>query len=285
MLLHWLANNIQIDNMTLNFNASREDYGIHFYGNADTPSPLPSLSSLHVRYYSLGNIGHNNSNNGAMAPPYYVTRKFYNSRGTENNRDRVTLRVRTEGSNQQSVDEVYVTQHYPPNGNRGSGYDPDNTYRVNVSLLRQIQSLPTINLNVIPQTYHVEINHNSLQSLKNTWGGTPGLVLLLALVLHFTRPNILFKEQALRLTSQPQSGMDNPRVDDDKSLIKLEVKITDRGKARIIWSGIPKRLLDQGVMVMLYKSNGSESKLDRASVRGKPQYPSTLVSRSGSTRR
>nr|XP_046177199.1 uncharacterized protein LOC124009429 [Oncorhynchus gorbuscha] len=210
MLLHWLANNIQIDNMTLNFNASREDYGIHFYGNADIPSLLPSLSSLHVRYYALGNIGRNNSNNGAMAPPYYVTQKFYNSRGTENNRDRVKLRVRNEGSNQQSVDEVYVTQHYTPNGNRGSGYDPDNTYRVNVSLLRQIQSLPTINnLNVIPQTYHVEIKHNSLQSLKNTWGGKPGLVLLLALVLHVTRPNILFKEPALRLTSQPQSGMDN----------------------------------------------------------------------------
>ncbi|XP_071217288.1 uncharacterized protein [Salvelinus alpinus] len=264
MLVHWLANTIQMDNndMTLNFNPTRRDYGIHFYGNADKPCPLPPLSRRHGSYYSLGNIGRNN-NNGAMALPLYVTQGF------ENNRDRVVLRVREEEPNQHIVDEVYVTQHYPRNGNRGTGYDPIKTYRVNVSLLRQIQNLSNINLNVIPQTYDAEINHSSLQSLRNTWRDTPGLALLLALVLHFTCPNILFKEQALCLTSQPQSGMDNPRVEDDKSLIKLEVKTTDRGKARIIWSGIPKRLLDQGVMVVLYKSNGSESKLDRASVRGK----------------
>ncbi|XP_070298594.1 uncharacterized protein [Salvelinus sp. IW2-2015] len=265
MLLHWLANTIQMDNndMTLNFNATRGDYGIHFYGNADKHHPLPILSRRRGSYYSLRNIYRNTSNNGAMALPLYVTQGF------ENNRDRVVLRVRDEGSNQYIVDEVYVTQHYPINENRGSGYDPTKTYRVNVSLLRQIQSLPTIDQIEIPRIYNVEINHNSLQELENIWGHTPGLALLLAIVLHFTCPNIFFKEQALRLTSQPQSGMDKPRVEDDKSLIKLEVKTTDRGKARIIWSGIPKRLLDQGVMVVLYKTNGSESKLDRASVRGK----------------
>nr|XP_023832656.1 uncharacterized protein LOC111956437 [Salvelinus alpinus] len=257
MLLHWLANNIHIDNngnMRLNFNPARGDYGIHFYGNADNPHPLPILSSRHERYYSLGNIYRNTRNNGAMALPVYVTQIF------ENNRDRVVLRVREEESNQHIVDEVYVTQHYPRNGNRGTSYDPIKTYRVNVSLLRQIQNLSNINLNDIPQTYHVEINHNSLQELEKIWGGgAPGLVLLLALVLYFTRPNILFKEQALRLTSQPQSGMDNPRGEDHKSLIKLEVKTTDRGKARIIWSGIPKRLLDQGVMWFFIRNNNSDS--------------------------
>ncbi|XP_038859470.1 uncharacterized protein LOC120055652 [Salvelinus namaycush] len=266
MLLHWIANNIYNDNngnMRLNFNPARRDYGFHFYGNR--PCSLPFLLPESGRYYSLGNM----NSNGSRALPYYVTRSFYNSRGPERNMDRVVLRVRDEGSNQFIADEVYVTQHYPLNENRGTGYDPTRTYRVNVILLRQIQNLSNINLNVIPQTYHAEINHSSLQSLRNTWGDTPGLVLLLALVLHFTHRNILFKEQALRLTSQPQSGMDNPRVEDDKSLIKLEVKTTDRGKARIIWSGIPKRLLDQGVMVVLYKSNGSESKLDRVSVGGK----------------
>ncbi|XP_071217284.1 uncharacterized protein [Salvelinus alpinus] len=269
MLLHWLANNIHIDNngnMRLNFNPTRGDYGFHLYGNR--PCSLPILLPGSGRYYSLGNM---NSIDSMMALPDCVTQSFYNSRGPENNRDRVILRVREEESNPFIADEVYVTQHYPPNENRGSAYDPDNTYRVNVSLLRQIQSLPTIDQIEIPRIYNVEINHNSLQSLENIWGHTPGLALLLAIVLYFTRPKtLLFKEQSLRLTSQPQSGMDNPRVEDDNTLIKLEVKTTDRGKARIIWSGIPKRLLDQGVMVVLHRNNNSDSKseLDRSSVGG-----------------
>lgn len=131
MLFHWLANNIQIDdndNMRLNFNTTRGDYGFHFNGNADNPPLLPILSRQCGRYYSLGNLVRKN-NNGAMALPYYVTRGFNNSELPENNRDRVILRVRNEGflTNQHIVDKVYVTQHYPPNGNRGTGYDPANT--------------------------------------------------------------------------------------------------------------------------------------------------------------
>ncbi|XP_070989538.1 uncharacterized protein [Oncorhynchus clarkii lewisi] len=201
-----------------------------------------------------------NSIGSMTALPDYVTHSFYNLREPENNRDRVILRVREDGSNQFIADEVYVTQHYPPNENRGSAYDPDNTYRVNVSLLRQIQSLPTIDQNDIPRIYNVEINHNSLQELENIWGHTPGMALLLAIVLSFT-----FRAQSCRVTSQSTLKHEH------NALIKLEVKTTDRGKARIIWSGIPKRLLNQGVMVMLYKSNNSDSKseLDRSSVGGK----------------
>ncbi|XP_031665804.1 uncharacterized protein LOC109874491 [Oncorhynchus kisutch] len=262
MLLHWLANNIYNDNnsnMRLNFNPARRDYGFHFYRNADNPHPLPILPHQHESYYSLGNLVHNN-NNVALALPDYVTRRFYNSRGHENNRDRVILRVREEESNQFIVDEVYVTQHYPPNGNTGTGYDPDNTYLVSFNLLTQIQRLATIDRNGIPRIYDVEINHNSLQELENIWGHTPGLALLLAIVLSFT-----FRAQSCRVTSQ------STLKHEDNALIKLEVKTTDRGKARIIWSGIPNRLLDQGLMVVLHRNNNSDSKseLDRSSVGGK----------------
>ncbi|XP_064788066.1 uncharacterized protein LOC135510781 [Oncorhynchus masou masou] len=262
MLLHWLANNIYIDNngnMRLNFNPARRDYGFHFYRNADNPRPLPILHHQHESYYSLGNLVHNN-NNDALALPDYVTRRFYNSRGPENNRDRVILRVREEESNQFIVDEVYVTQHYPPNGNTGTGYDPDNTYLVSLNLLTQIQCLATIDRNDIPRIYNVEINHNSLQELENIWGHTPGLALLLTIVLSFT-----FRAQSYRVKSQ------STLKHEDNTLIKLEVKTTDRGKARIIWSGIPKRLLGHGVMVVLHRNNNSDSKseLDRSSVGGK----------------
>ncbi|XP_070989541.1 uncharacterized protein [Oncorhynchus clarkii lewisi] len=261
MLLHWLANNIRIDNngnMRLNFNPTRGDNGFHFYGNR--PPSLPILHPESGSYYSLGNM----NSNGSRALPDYVTRRFYNSRGPENNRDRVILRVREDGSNQFIVDEVYVTQHYQQNENRGSGYDPANTYRVNVSLLRQIQRLATIGQNDIPRIYNVEINHNSLQDLENIWGHTPGLALLLAIVLSLTLPKL--KGRCARAV-ETQSVME----DKDNTLIKLEVKTTDRGKARIIWSGIPKRLLDQRVMVVLHRNNNSDSKseLDSSSVGGK----------------
>ncbi|XP_071015454.1 uncharacterized protein [Oncorhynchus clarkii lewisi] len=167
VLLHWLANNIHNDNngnMRLKFNPSRGDYGFNFYGNADRPRPLPFLPSESGSYYSLGNIDGNYNYNGATALPDYVTQSFYNSWIPERNRDRVIIRVREEGSNQFIVDEVYITQHYPPNENRGSVYDPDNTYPVSFSL---------------------KINDNSVE---NIWTHTPGLALLLAIAFGY-KPN------------------------------------------------------------------------------------------------
>eukprot|EP00063_Salmo_salar_P048954 XP_014023789.1 PREDICTED: uncharacterized protein LOC106583755 [Salmo salar] len=261
MLLHWLANNIHTDNngnMRLNFNPTRGDYGFHFYGNADRPRPLPCLPSESGSYYSLGNIDRNYNYNGATALPDYVTQSFYNSWIPERNRDRVIIRVREEGSNQFIVDEVYITQHYPPNENRGSAYDPDNTYPVSFSLLTQIQVLPTITRDVIQRIHNVEINDNSVE---NIWGHTPGLALLLAIALYLTRPKVSFIQQVL-FTMESQHRM---QEDENKS-IKLEVKTTNRGDARIIFSGIPRRLLDKGVIWALHKNNDSADMLDFSSV-------------------
>ncbi|XP_021466868.2 uncharacterized protein LOC110529053 [Oncorhynchus mykiss] len=242
MLLHWLANNIHTDNngnMRLNFNPTRGDYGFNFYGNADRPRPLPFLPSESGSYYSLGNIDGNYNYNGTTALPDYVTQSFYNSWIPERNRDRVIIRVREEGSNQLIVDEVYITQHYPPNENRGSVYDPDNTYPVSFSL---------------------KINDNSVE---NIWGHTPGLALLLAIALYLARPKVSFIQQVF-ITMESQHHMQ----DDETKLIKLEVKTTNRGGARITFSGIPRRLFDKGVIWALYKNNDSMDMLDFSSVIG-----------------
>ncbi|CAB1326599.1 unnamed protein product [Coregonus sp. 'balchen'] len=77
MLLHWLANKMNIDdngNMRLNFDPTC----INFYGNADNPRLLPFLPRQSGSYCSLGNLGHNNNYNHAKALPKYVTRRFYN---------------------------------------------------------------------------------------------------------------------------------------------------------------------------------------------------------------
>ncbi|XP_071018488.1 uncharacterized protein [Oncorhynchus clarkii lewisi] len=261
MLLHWLANNIHTDNngnMRLNFNPTRGDYGFNFYGNADRPRPLPFLPSESGSYYSLGNIEGNYNYNGATALPDYVTQSFYNSWIPERNRDRVIIRVREEGSNQLIVDEVYITQHYPPNENRESVYDPDNTYPVSFSLLTQIQVLPTITRDVIQRIHNVEINDNSVE---NIWGHTPGLALLLAIALYLTRPKVSFIQQVF-ITMESQHHMQ----DDETKSIRLAVKTTNRGGARITFSGIPRSLLDKGVIWALYKNNDSTDMLDSSSV-------------------
>uniref|UniRef100_A0A8C7FG26 Uncharacterized protein n=1 Tax=Oncorhynchus kisutch TaxID=8019 RepID=A0A8C7FG26_ONCKI len=148
--------------------------------------------------------------------------------------------------------------HYSPNENRGSAYDPDNTYPVSFSLLTQIQVLPTITRDVIQRIHNVEINDNSVE---NIWGHTPGLALLLAIALYLTRPKVSFIHQVF-ITMESQHHMQ----DDETKSIKLEVKTTNRGGMRFTFSGIPRRLFDKGVIWVLYKNNDSTDMLDFSSV-------------------
>ncbi|CAB1326601.1 unnamed protein product, partial [Coregonus sp. 'balchen'] len=158
--------------------------------------------------------------------------------------------------------------HHPYNQNLGTAYDPENTYRITPNLLRQIQSLSTIAQSEIPRRFNVEFNNNILNDLERIWRGpvcSNGLSLLIAIVLYFRRESC----RPRRLGAvETQSGME----DGNSKSIKLEVKTIQEGKAKIIWSGIPKRLLDQGVMVVLYENNGSESKLDSVRIHKKSPY-------------
>ena len=56
--------------------------------------------------------------------------------------------------------------------------------------------------------------------------------------------------------------------DDETKSIKLEVKTTNRGGARITFSGIPRRLFNKGVIWALYKNNDCMDMLDFSSVIG-----------------
>ncbi|XP_041697009.1 uncharacterized protein LOC121534483 [Coregonus clupeaformis] len=177
MLLHWLANNMNIDNndnMRLKFNPTRGDFGFHFYLNADRPPRLPFLSSESGNYYSFGNL--NTIRHNTRALPGYVSQLYRNSRTCaeidERNRDRILVQVSPERLDQSiAVDNVFITQHHPYNQNLGTAYDPENTYRITPNLLRQIQSLSTIAQSEIPRRFNVEFNNNILNDLERIWRG------------------------------------------------------------------------------------------------------------------
>ncbi|KAM4598282.1 uncharacterized protein ACJ7VT_021805 [Polymixia lowei] len=267
MLLHWFANNIRIDDnniIQLNFAPNRGDYGIHYYGNYDRLLP-DNRPTFH--YYTVGNLNPNNHNN-ARALPHYVTRSFYNSRGNQdNNRDRITVRIQDEYGNLQTrrtVHQIYITQHNP---SMGSAYDRANTYLIATNLLREIRDLPQnrptthTDIQQIQQRYR-----NSDENVFNDLRSSLMLVdfslgLLLAIVLSPYNVRQFGRSILGFLFLSHRQGDDED--DDDLLQINLEVTTTRDGKAKICWSGIPWRLIQQGVMVALFKNNEDDALVSR----------------------
>ncbi|KAM4598333.1 uncharacterized protein ACJ7VT_021862 [Polymixia lowei] len=266
MLLHWFANNIHIDDnniIQLNFEPNRGDYGIHYYGNHDRL--LPNRPTFH--YYTVGNLNPDSHNN-ARALPYDVTRSFYNSRTIhqDNNRDRIIVRIQEEyrnGQTQRTVHQIYITQHNP---SMGSDYDPNYTYLIATNLLREIRDLPQnrptthTDIQQIQQRYR-NIDENVFNDLRSSLMVLEfSLGLLLAIVL--SPYNVRGILGSLFLSHRQGDDED----DDDLLQIKVEMRTTRDGKAKICWSGIPLRLIQQGVMVALFKNNKDDALVSKKSV-------------------
>ncbi|KAM6957779.1 uncharacterized protein FYW47_011883 [Aplochiton taeniatus] len=141
VLLHWFANNIDIDNndvISLTFEPNQEDYGTHHYGNYERLlNNLPHSRSVTYRYYTLGNLYRNNNLHSPLTLPSYVTQGNHNLRDDDENRDRIIFRLRRDTSSE-TIDEVYITQHYGT-ALGISQYDPEYTYRVSTNLLRELR--------------------------------------------------------------------------------------------------------------------------------------------------
>ncbi|KAM3864372.1 uncharacterized protein ACN63O_012274 [Diretmus argenteus] len=207
VLLHWFANTIEIDNndvIQLTFEPESGDYGAHHYGNFERMlDPLPRG----YRYYTLGNLNTRNIQGSNLELPPYVTqnrRNLMELRNEERNRDRIIFRVRGQNTQQawQTIDQVYITQHYESVQQRGTAYDLAHTYRITTNLLREIRE------------FSVEGHTETMPS-------------------HFFQGTY-------------QSDM------------KLEVGTGVNGNTRIHWSNIPQQLLNQGVMVVLFKNDKRE---------------------------
>ncbi|XP_035286665.1 uncharacterized protein LOC118234322 isoform X2 [Anguilla anguilla] len=143
-LLYWFCREyIKFDNngkMQPTKDPEDGEFGFHYYGNREYL--LPSLHNQRwYDYYVVGNLNEENFPWGERLPNY-VLEEFRRSMNLnsqdENNRDRIIVRITPDGA----IDRVYITQHYDINSNRGSQYDPDNTYRISTDLIRAIRNIP-----------------------------------------------------------------------------------------------------------------------------------------------
>ncbi|XP_030198223.1 uncharacterized protein LOC115532526 isoform X1 [Gadus morhua] len=192
VLLHWFANTIEFDNndlIELTFEPSNGDYGTHHYGNYEgVLDRLPPGQ----RYYTLGNINPNNNGNSL---PSYVTGQRNHLLGSEElNRARIIFSL----LDQDTIDQVFITQHYEANQGLGTGYDPVHTYQITFNLLRVLRVFSLdrrqhSELSEIGGDFGSSIDYDELSSLRNRWGqlGCVGLLLFIVINERNTpcRPN------------------------------------------------------------------------------------------------
>ncbi|KAJ4932413.1 hypothetical protein JOQ06_010836 [Pogonophryne albipinna] len=155
LLLHWFANEINIDNndiIQLTFDPNSGAYGSHHYGNyEDLLDPLPR-GNQH-RYYTIGNLHQGTS----IHLPPYVVNPIIEDMGR--NMDRIIFRVREQNIQAyQTIDQVFITQHIP---HQGTLYDPAHTYRIDINLLREIRE------------FSVGEDQQPLSYLRNRFGSSP----------------------------------------------------------------------------------------------------------------
>lgn len=273
LLLHWFANAVDIDNndvILLTFDPNTEEYGSHHYGNYERVlNPLPRG----YRYYTVGNLNRYHSSQ----LPAYVTRPPAGYAGR--NMDRIIFRVRQQDAGWHSlptIDEVYITQHFPASRSEGTRYDPDHTYQITTSLLREIREFSvggtqTNSLAELRDHFGSDIDDSQLRALKVTWQELACLGLLLYIVIQekysSNQPNRSQrnsrKETKADFTVNIPEDIDICQIPDVGTLqadsVQLEVTTGRNGTARIVWRNVPPYDVQRGVIVALF-NNSSERK-------------------------
>lgn len=305
VLLHWFANNIEIDNndaIPLTFEPNRGDYGTHHYGNYEGLLDAPPQGRVKYRYYTLGNLNPNNNQDNAMVLPSYVTQGLRNlMEYEERNRDRIVFRVREENTigiagwqPWQTIDQVYITQHYEALQGQGTRYDRAHTYRITTNLLREIREFSMgedqrNSLEELRDQFGRNIDDFHMRYLEDTWGEFACLGLLLFIVIRHRHSsdkpvnksspdpvayNLPVKIQKNKpnhsvvkipenrpnhsVVNIPENWQNHLEETGQRGRMKLEVKVASRGKASMYWKNLPEDLLNRDVMVVLFKNNNDQ---------------------------
>lgn len=283
LLLYWFANTVDVDNnnvIRLTFDPNRGDYGSHHYGNYERLlEPLPQGNRLY-RYYTVGNLNEQTSSE----LPSYVVRPRYGYEGR--NRDRIIFRVREQNVGQQAlqIDRVYITQHFETSDNQGTRYDPAHTYQVHTNLVRQIREFSgeeEDSLMDLRNRFGSNADSTQLSYIRNSWGELACLGLFLFIVIQekqssnqhnrkqsSTRRNT-HSEVVVNIPENRQnaySGIFASLLQDQSYKMKLRVTTGSGGKARIIWSKVPAALIEEGVMVALYRNDADKEALTYKSI-------------------
>ncbi|CAL8329604.1 unnamed protein product [Boreogadus saida] len=185
VLLHWFANTIGFDNndlIELTFEPSNGDYGTHHYGNYEgVLDRLPPGQ----QYYTLGNINPMINNNGNSLPSYVTGDLHHLLGGEELNRARIIFSL----LDQDTIDQVFITQHYQANQGQGTVYDPEHTYWISINLLRELREFfldrrSHSELSWIVGNFGSGIDDHELSSVRNTWGQLACVGLLFFIVIN-----------------------------------------------------------------------------------------------------
>ncbi|XP_059894907.1 uncharacterized protein LOC132447909 isoform X1 [Gadus macrocephalus] len=201
-LLHWFANTIEIDNndlIELTFEPNNGDYGTHHYGNFDgVLDPLPPGQ----QYYTLGNINPMINNNGNSLPSYVTGQRNHLLGREELNRARIIFSL----LGQDTIDQVFITQHYHANQGLGTVYDPEHTYQITINLLRELREFSLdqnqqSELSEIGTNFGSAIDSDELSSIRNKFGQLACVGLLLFIVI--TEKNLPCRPNRARETKRP----------------------------------------------------------------------------------
>ncbi|XP_026803514.3 uncharacterized protein LOC113547390 [Pangasianodon hypophthalmus] len=276
MLLHWFANNVEVDSsgeIQLNFDPGQGSYGLHCCKDTDRRAPFDSSESL---YYSLGDL----DRRSARMLPFYVTHDFHHSmESPQKNLDRVIIQV--QRSNPAKIEKVYITE-YHKNHSQGSSYNPECTYEISAQLLIQIQALGT---NIICDAYDPRLDFSLCEFLNHQqkaakvlmiYPKTPGLEWFLTLAGYNIDSRFDVFSQAsfctMNQTGNPNDNCSPPSIsisDVMHNKVKLEVKSTSGGYAKITWSGIPENIARMKPKIGLYKGRTNADPLREYPLNGR----------------
>lgn len=279
LLLHWLANHISInqsEDILLDFDPVRQDYGFQYYENTNnTNTAFLHLNDSGDRvYYSLGSLS---SESVRTKLPLYVTQDYYNAfEDPKRDLDRIVLQV--QRGNPSRADKVYITQAVI--NKQEVDYDPDETFEISPKLLTQIQILknpldliqaleshvtgtqnsddPRLVLSKDQLLNHLKYTDKSLQTIFED-PSTRWLLILAGYDID-NRYNIHKKTwscSTAELIHHDQISSEPETLCEGHSTVKIEVKATENGYAKIIWSGIPKNIIELNTTVALFSSDTS----------------------------
>ena len=92
-------------------------------------------------------------------------------------------------SSQNTIGQVYITQHYQASQGQGTVYDPVHTYRITINLLRELRVFSLdrrghSELSEIGGDFGSSIGNSEPHFIRNTWGQLACVGLLLFIVIN-----------------------------------------------------------------------------------------------------
>uniref|UniRef100_A0A3B3ZSE7 Uncharacterized protein n=1 Tax=Periophthalmus magnuspinnatus TaxID=409849 RepID=A0A3B3ZSE7_9GOBI len=253
LLLHLLANQVSIDNnnkVSPSFDPT-QDFGSHFYSNYEK---LLDPAPYGCRYYTLGNVNLNKCGKSRKVPSYVRRPKALKNIPMEN-RARTILCLRHDG-NRWSIHEVYLTQHYRWEEQKGSKYDSNHTFEVTPNLLRELKKFSfnedIMELQKLRDQYDQNIDNRQLNNIINEWGRRQAPLGLLIFLIF----NIFKKRMNRSYVIEPTSEWQNCELEG----MSLYVVTGYDGYANIHWNNVTQDLIDAGVAVVLFKNQMDQKK-------------------------